>query len=405
MKKQQIELRLVPGPGAKPEFLAVVELKDAGRPPPPSFDVFQSDRVAIIVLEGYTRDAWALDTATKWEVFQVTSVDGRNKMPGFVNHLRERKKTAFGRMPDGRVWVVPHKQMSSTTLTCRIAAIPKIPNCPLKPLPAGAAAAKPQAAAPPQQAAAAAAPPPASNNNTNTKKKKGFGFLGNLVGAQKRTNQQVETVTVKKSLPAETTTAGGDASSSSSTAAGAAAQPGGGTTEELKTAGQVLAEFRQEMEQQMLDFDIAPDVCLKVKIDVGSKLKLLTDAEKQSGRITMEILKYIVYEQAEEVNEEWIAHKEQSEFMDEVTIAIYKEGEAPPEVMEDINKAELPDEVRGQQLAIQQEQQKARLQREQKLAKFKQAQALKATDEDFAVLNTKKRDRRTIEDYQRAAKR
>ena len=71
----------------------------------------------------------------------------------------------------------------------------------------------------------------------------------------------------------------------------------------------------------------------------------------------MEILKYIVYEQAEEVNDEWIAHKEPSEFMDEATIAIYKEGEAPPEVLEDMNKADLPDEIKGQQRAIQQEQQ------------------------------------------------
>jgi hypothetical protein len=424
--KKEVELRLIPGPGAKPEFLAVVALKDDGRPAPACFESLlqnnnnntnnnTNNRAAIVVLEGYTRDAWALDTATKWEVFQVMSVDGRNKLPGFVNHLRERKKTAFGRIPDGRVWVVPHKQMSSTTLTCRVAAIPKIPNCPLQPLlaVAGAGAAKP----PPQVAAAAPSttktgPPPSSNNNNattrtnnpNAKKKKGFGFLGNLVGAQKRTNQQVEAVAAKKVIAGASETTATTATSSSTTGDSAASSTRP-AAEELKTAGQVLAEFRQEMEQQMLDFDLAPDVCLKVKIDVATKLKLLSDQEKHSGRVTMEILKYIVYEQAEEVNDEWIAQKEASEFMDEVVIAIYKEGEAPPEVLEDMNKADLPDEVKGQQRAIQQEQQKAQLQREQKLAKFKQAQALKATDDDFAVLNTKKRDRRTIEDYQRAAKR
>ena len=41
-----------------------------------------------------------------------------------------------------------------------------------------------------------------------------------------------------------------------------------------------------------------------------------------------------------EVNDAWIAHKEPSEFIDQVTICIYKEGAAPPEVLEEVNQGE-----------------------------------------------------------------
>jgi len=85
-----IEFRLIPTPGAKPEFLAAVEPIEKGNK-----KLFQSiaSRNKIIVLEGYTRDSWALDTAaTKWTPIQVESIDGRKKVPGFVDYLHERKK-------------------------------------------------------------------------------------------------------------------------------------------------------------------------------------------------------------------------------------------------------------------------------------------------------------------------
>ena len=121
----------------------------------------------------------------------------------------------------------------------------------------------------------------------------------------------------------------------------------------------------------------------------------------------MEILKFVVYEQAEEVNEEWIAHKEPSEFMDEAVIAIYKEGEAPPEVLEEINKGELPDEVRGQQRALSEQLSKQQQQKASKNDVALQRQALARgnadddEDDDIAALNVVKRDRRTIEEIQR----
>ena len=217
--------------------------------------------------------------------------------------------------------------------------------------------------------------------------------MGNLVGAQKRTNQQVETAAI-------TTTK--KTSAAASTASDNPTNAGGVPAEELKTAGQVLAEFRQEMEQAMLDFDLSDEPVLKVNIDLASKLKLMNEDEKMSGRVTIEILKYIVYEQAEEVNEEWISTKEPSEFMDEAVIVIYKEGEAPPEVLEDMNKAELPDEARGQQQALQAQRLKAEANRATKQDEAKQKAALRGeVMGDFSALNTKKRDRRTIEDFER----
>ena len=152
----------------------------------------------------------------------------------------------------------------------------------------------------------------------------------------------------------------------------------------------------------MLDFDIAPDVCLKVEIDVAGKVK--QTIEEEQSRMTLDALKFIVYEAAEEVNEEWVAYREPSEFLDEVTIAIYKEGEAPPEVLEDMNSAELPDEVRGQQRAIQQERQRQEQLKAAKQDKSIQKEALKHVEEedDFAALNQNKRDRRTLEEYEMA---
>jgi hypothetical protein len=406
---KQIELRLRPAPGAKPEFLAKLQPTDTNA------NAIWETVPPLVVLEGYTRDAWASDTSTQWQSLQVTSVDGRQKLPGFLKHLRDRKKTAFGSFRNSSsgqkyMWVVSYKQASSQMLTCRIAPVEMIPDCPVKGN--ANANAKPVQATPPAAASkpsVAAVPPRAAGATTTTTKpirKKGFGLLGNLVGAQKRTNQHLHSI--RKPQPAAptatTTTDAADAATATDAATSSTT-----STIELKTSGQVLAEFRQEMEQQMLDFDLSSEPMLQVKIDLATKLKLLSDQEQQQGRVTMEILKYIVYEQAEEVNDEWIAQKQASEFLDEVVIAIYKQGQAPPEVMEDVLKGDLPDEIKGQQRAMQQQQQKSEQQRSQKNSEAQQKAALKDHEEaqqgedgedQLAALNQNKRDRRTIEEIQ-----
>ncbi len=399
-----IELRLIPAPGAKPEFLAAVEPLEEN----PMFRSIASLN-KVIVLEGYTRDPWAVDTSvTKWSSLQVKSVDGRNKLPGFVKYLIERKKTCFGRFimkADSEsglttfVWVISHKQTSSSQLSCRVARMDSIPKCPLRPK--SATTVQPKAPPP-------AKPPPAANNKP---KKKGFGLLGNLVGAQKRTNHQVITsnsaAAAAKTQRLKTAAASGDNKTNNTTPSEQAdtaesAASAANDSEPLLTSGKILSDFRYEMEQKMLDFDIAPDMEIKIQVKLGDHTKKVQESDK--GKVTMEVLKYIVYEQAEEVNEDWIAYKEPSEFTDEVTIAIYKDAEsAPPEVMEEVNRAELPEEVRVQQNIAEQKrrEQQAKALRIQEALQRQALRKMAASSEDqVSKLNTEKRDLRTIEEIQ-----
>eukprot|EP00536_Pseudo-nitzschia_multiseries_P004427 jgi/Psemu1/9942/gm1.9942_g len=427
-----VELRLVPTPGAKPEFLCAVEpIPKEGTTAPPKIwpSIVHNQRNKVIVLEGYTREPWAMDVntgaaATTWSSFQVHSVDGRNKLPGFVKYLRERQKTCFGRFvmednqdnkdsnpnpnPTTFVWIISHKQTSSSRLSCRVAPIHSIPNCNLRPKSTAAAAAVPNSVA----AGRNRTETTGSNAGGSSKpKKKGFGLLGNLVGAQRRTNHQVVKASTKATRPQiSTTTAVGSQAQAGTESSGE--HPTAGDASEtndampLSTSGQVLSDFRHEMEQKMLDFDISPEVSTKISLRLADHTKKVREEDK--GKITMEVLKYIVYEQAEEVNEEWIAHKEPSEFTDEFTVAIYKDAEsAPPEVIEEMNQAEIPEEMKAQQKMIEQR----RRQEETNTRRIQEAlqrQALKkmaessggAGGQGLSALNTEKRDLRTIEEIQ-----
>ena len=409
-----VEFRLIPTPGAKPEFLAALE-------PVQKEDVSSQlwneilKHNKVIMLEGYTRDSWALDTSvTKWSSLQVHSVDGRNKLPGFVQYLRERQKTSFGRFIMGKsdsesglttfVWVISHKQTSSMQLSCRVAPIDTIPKCPLRPK----SATMTKAVAP---KAPIAKPQPSAISSKP--KKKGFGLLGNLVGAQKRTNHQVVTANTAAAaaktqrLKTTAATASGE-NNQNATDQEVTAETADGANEpvELKTSGQILSDFRYEMEQKMLDFDIAPDVSMKIQVKLSDHTKQVQETDK--GKVTMEVLKYIVYEQAEEVNEEWIAHKEPGEFTDEITVAIYKDAEsAPPEVMEEVNRAEMPEEMRIQQAKAEakRRQQEINAKKIQEILKRQALRKMAESSEDqggqgLSVLNTEKRDLRTIEEIQ-----
>jgi hypothetical protein len=91
-----------------------------------------------------------------------------------------------------------------------------------------------------------------------------------------------------------------------------------------------------------------------------------------------------------------------------VVIAVYKEGAAPPDVLEEINKGELPDEIRGQQRAIQEQRLRSVTQAEQKqqhkgipLVPQHPNDEDSNDDDGLEALNTKKRDRRTVADYER----
>jgi len=234
-------------------------------------------------------------------------------------------------------------------------------------------------------------------------------LLGQLVGAQQRTNQHLEATSKKrgaKPVPAAdaSSSKSGDGAGKDKTVATTGAGPLAPRV--LRTAAQVLSEFRQSMQDKMLDFDLAEDEeQLKISISLAEHTAGLSTEDKE--KVTMDVLKYMVYEAAEETNEEWVAFKEPSEFVDEAEFTVYKEGAAPPEVLEEINRAELPDEVRAEQRAVATERQRQVQAAETKNQKRVMEEAHRQeygdddTDDDLEALNMVKRDRRTIADYER----
>ena len=376
---------LVPEPGKPAQALATLQVVD---PSPAVSKVWEQVHThsKTVVLEGYTRDSWAWKPgAATWNVVIVQSVDGKKKLPGFHKYLKERQKCAYGRFLLGEttgIWVVSYVQKPTgheDRIESRICLdLTKIPGCTLSAAPPKAARAP--MTAPPTAAASAGAP---------VRKRSGAGLLGKLVGAQKKTNSHVAVAKAPRPVaaPPEVSTTGGFSA-------------------EAKTAANVLAEFRNEMEQKMMDFDISGESEFRVPISLSKYTAGLSEADLP--KVTMEILKYMVYEAAEEVNEEWIAHKEPSEFMDEVTIVVYKEGCAPPEVLEELNKAELPEEAKAQQRALQSERQRqisaAERKRDQELELGAHSAFAEDEDDGVAALNANKRDRRTLEDYEREKK-
>jgi hypothetical protein len=383
---KQVKLLLVsPEPGAKPEFLADLVPAETSLSPVAMqlWDALPRE----LVLSAYTRDAWAC-VSSSFASIKVKATDGRGKLPGFLDYLQQRKKSAYARFARTGICVISYAQQSNKTpnqMTCRICLdVSAIPGCNLK--------------------SAAAAPAVTNNNGKATdsvKQPKKSGLLGKLVGAQQRTNQHLALATAKPVAAARTIPTSSKGSDVEKT--GDTAVPAVQTT--ATTAQQVLANFRQRMADAMLDFEIASDEQLQVKLVLSEHTSGLS--QDDVTRVTMEVLKYMVYEAAEEVNEEWIAYKEPSEFMDDiVTITVYKQGAAPPHVVEETNKGELPDEVRGQQQAIAAERQRQVSHAEQKQQQWAMMNAHRAAmeeddEEDIEVLNTNKRDRRTIEDFQR----
>lgn len=352
----ELHLHLIPSPGAKPEFLATVET-------PPSC---KSLLPVKVILEGYTRDAWAWKPHSAWQSMETTpsTPKAKDKLAGFLKYLKERQKCAYGRFSPTAVFVISYVAQSPNKITCRYTLdATQVPNCTIikSKKQTGSSSAAPRSTA-----------TSVKQQQQQPSSRKKSGMLGNLLGAQQRTEHHMDVTHVKKPKPSS------EASSSST-----------------MTAQSVLQKFRSTMEQKMLDFDIENDNLLQVKVSIADVTKDLKGEE--NTKVTMQVLKYIVSEQAEEVNEEWVCVPEPSEFMDEVVVSVYKE--APPEVLEEVNKVELPDEVRGQQRAIIEARQKAVAKQEALKDKELLARAT-AQDEDLATLNVNKRDRRTIEEIQ-----
>ena len=422
----KIPIHIIPSPGAPDEFMATIQpliisnhdendrkrveniwntmINEIQR-------TTKSNSMNKIVLEGYTRDGWSWKpNADHWVTMTVRNHhenQQKKKLVNFVKYLKERQKSAYGRFGSLGLFVVSYVQSINNNNTdqmdCRITTdCTLVPNCTIVPLMPQSHDRVPKPLTSKvddhdRQSITkntAVVPPPTTSVKI---REKGGGFLGKLVGAQQRTNQHV----VVSKLPSartvdqqqrrdcgiditSTTNRGVDTSNTISNVIS-------------KSAQEVIAEFRQECHDVMSNFDLSNEEMTQIPIVLRDYTRLVS-TEEDKLKISMDILKYIVFEAAEEVNEEWIAHKEPSEFMDDIIITIYKEGAAPDDVLEDINHAELPDEIRGQQRALQEQQ----LQRNIKKSKAN-GPVIPCDEEydDFEALNTNKRDRRTVEDYER----
>ena len=172
MNHYELQFYLTPSPGKKPEFLATV------RPMDTKTTTNQSDEGLIIwkqicdnlqkntnatnntnnnnndnnhtntlpmtiVLEDYTREGWAWKPNVKhFTSVRILSVDGRNKFIGFIDYLKQRQKSVYGRIQNTQFLIVisyiqpnHHNKLNPNEIECRISTdMTSIPNCTLTPL-------------------------------------------------------------------------------------------------------------------------------------------------------------------------------------------------------------------------------------------------------------------------------
>ena len=98
---------LSPSPGdpnATPDFLATVE-------PVPKHPPFSLPFELVL---GYTRESWSSyqqhkhhASGNEWQCCYLVSTDGRNRLPGFLKYLRDRKKSAIAKFEDADVLTSP----------------------------------------------------------------------------------------------------------------------------------------------------------------------------------------------------------------------------------------------------------------------------------------------------------
>ncbi|KAL3796163.1 hypothetical protein HJC23_000666 [Cyclotella cryptica] len=409
-------LLLSPDPGnpnAKADFLATVEPIHLPRKTTSTQDVTLPFEITF---DGYTRESWAsASTCTKdeWKSCYLLSTDGRNRLPGFLKYLRDRKKAAFAKFDP--ITDVFSSSEGSQNRGRAVLVVPfDPPTIADEDLPGGVERDQllfvmylrdenvltnknnPQQKQQPQQQMlrqnvsttqqqnpqstghaqpSSKAVPPIKPIQINPSKK--GGLLGNLLGARQRTENHLAMVRG----PTRT-----DPSDSSALTSGAAG---------------VITSFRNRVSTELEQFQSDPTTFItKITISLSSLVKQVPLSERD--KVTMDVLKYVVYEQVEEVGmDRWIAAKEPGAFMDECVIAVYKEGHCPQEVLEDLNRGELPDEIKGQARHLAEAQSKM-VQRKDKKVTAEEVMKKNVKEEaNVTVLNTNKRDRRTLEQIQK----
>jgi hypothetical protein len=428
----EITFHLADRPSAiNKDFLATMQ--------PLSYFDHNDDLPEQITLNRYTREKWCRHSSSasanntadqKWKGLWLKCTDKRGRLPGFVKFLKGRAKAAYGKFespyPDEvtgdertALLLVPFEQplfpskevlqkedVSSVSdlifikycldeteiLTQTNNTQPQIQQHPTKP--------KQQMRPVKQQQQQQQQQRPAVKQKSSLG---GCGLLGNLLGTQERTNRHLQAVPTKRRAESTISSLGssGSATAPNNSMNGGSSQKAGNTGENFfSTSNQVVANFRTKIEKKLAAFESSTETQIKIPISQAEETRLLHSMEEKA-KVTMDVLKYIVYEQTEEIGQdEWVAAKEHSEFMDEAIIAIYKAGCAPEEVLEELNKGELPDEAKGQQRFMME----ALNREEKKKAKMVEENNMKRAfgqNNEVKRLNNVKRDRRSIEEIQR----
>eukprot|EP00970_Alexandrium_tamarense_P003046 scaffold436_cov188-Alexandrium_tamarense.AAC.29 len=358
-----------------------------------------------IILDSYTREPWSqasCSPSNEWQSGYLLSTDGRNRLPGFLQYLRTRKKAAVSKfettdatnLDGGRAMlVVPYdpppvsvKDLPYGVDINQLLFVKYLRSDNL--LKKGKEGSNQLIEGKERQQAdqhqKQQIPEPKGTiqpliqpqkRPSHVPPKKSGGLLGSLLGAQRRTENHLDVVR-------------------------AAARPSSDLAPSTSGAAGAISSFRDKISSELEKFQSdATTFVTKITISLASLINTVPQDERDKA--TMDVFKYVVYEQVEEVGEDkWIAAKENGAFIDECVIAVYKEGHCPSDVLEDLNKGELPDEVKGQARHMVESQSKAIQRKDKKQAEIIMKQNITG-ESNVTVLNTNKRDRRTLEQIQK----
>jgi hypothetical protein len=395
-------IMLTPSPGVKPEFLATVE------PLSMKSSSSQQQQLSLpfeLVLDGYTREPWSSGmnnsndvNSISWKTAYLLSTDGRNRLPGFLKYLRDRKKACIAKFTD------------STASTKAILVVPfDPPPIPLERLPDGVDKNQLMYVKYLADERVLKGKPPTKDVEQQNHKEKQMHQQKKIQQQQKQQQHQKKQAVMPQSMPPKKGIAGG-------------------ILGKLMGAQQRTDNHLDVVRTKRRNNDLAPDLTSGAAGAITSfREKVATDLEKfksdnntfvtkvsislaaltnevpieERDKVTMDVFKYVVYEQVEELGmDRWVAAKEPTDFVDEAIIAVYKEGHVPADVLEDLNKADVPDEVKGLSRHIADTQSKTAQRKDKRNSEVIMRQNACGED-NVVVLNTNKRDRRTLEQIQK----
>jgi hypothetical protein len=391
----EITLNCADAPNAAiANFLAT--LQPVSTPSAACTDNDEEDLPFEITLDRYTRDPWSvLEPSNEkiWKSCWFQSIDDKKRLPGFLKFLTNRKKAAFG------LFQSPHPDEVTGDLNTAVFLVPY--QQPIFPIDsqdrsksdlifvkycldeslteAGQSKPKPKQIMQAQQQKMQRPNRQSQKQSSSTSATAkgaicggGSGLLGNLLGATQRTNHHLDTVPARKKEKQISLI-------------------------DTLSSGQVVNKFREKVEQILKDFGSSKKTEVMISISMADITREMTSMEEKA-KVSLKVLEFVVNEAVEEINEEWTPYKEPGEFMDEANVVVYKAGFCPPEVMEDLNRGELPDEVKQEQRAMREAREREVQKKLRMLEEKNQKNASKHVG--ASMLNTAKRDRRSIEEIQ-----